>query len=74
MILLRYHYERGICTIPKSKTEKFIVENFQASLDKFNLDFEDFLALKNLNRDKRFFGFNWIGKVMPKNYPFKDEF
>ena len=71
-VLLRFHYERGIVTIPKSVTEKHILENFESQSEKFCLGYEEFAKLRSLNQNKRFFGFNWIGKVKPEMYPFHD--
>lgn len=71
-VMLRFHYERGICTIPKSKTPARIEENF-SSIKNLELDSEDWQILKEMNSNKRFFKFGWLAKASPENYPFGDD-
>lgn len=73
-IILRYHYERGIITIPKSCNPKHILENFKSTDENLELTYDEFQKLKDINENKRFFGQNWIGKVSPENYPYFDKF
>merc|ERR1712066_960341 len=56
-VILRYHFERGIATIPKSKTPSRIEENL-ASLNAISsLDADDWQKLRAMNENKRFFKF-----------------
>jgi diketogulonate reductase-like aldo/keto reductase len=73
-VILRYHYERGIATIPKSKTFSRIEENFQSLNAIKSLDANDWAKLKKLDENKRFFKFGWLAKASPENYPFLDDF
>jgi len=68
-VMLRYHYERGICTIPKSKTPARIEENLK-SIKSLELDAEDWRILKAMDSNTRFFKFGWLGKASPENFPF----
>lgn len=48
-ILLRWSIQHGFVTLPKSKTEEFILENFK--IFDFELEKDDMLILDSLNKD-----------------------
>lgn len=72
-VMLRYHYERGVCTIPKSKTPSRIEENLK-SIESLRLDADDWQKLKAFDENNRFFKFGWLGKASPENFPFNEPF
>merc|ERR1711981_1051799 len=69
-VILRYHYERGIATIPKSVTFSRIEQNFKSLTAIKALDSEDWKLLKNLDENKRCFAHKWLAEASGKNYPF----
>jgi diketogulonate reductase-like aldo/keto reductase len=54
-VILRWHYQNGIVTIPKSASNKRLLENI--SIFDFTLDAEEMGTIDGLNEDKRLLGF-----------------
>ncbi len=65
-ILIRYMMHIGVIPLPKSTTEKRIIENFEAQ--HFDLADEQIRVLAHLNRNYRYFKFPWA-----KGHPEFDE-
>jgi len=50
-IVLRWTLQKGCCIIPRSTSEKHIIENAPASLLSWKLSSEDMMLLDELNED-----------------------
>lgn len=69
-ILIRFHVQRNVVTIPKSVTPSRIIANFQVF--DFKLSDEDMAIISNFNRNWRFC--NIEGTSQLKEYPFHEEY
>ncbi|KAH1178059.1 hypothetical protein KIL84_011761 [Mauremys mutica] len=70
-VLIRFHIQRGIATIPKSITPARIVEN--AEVYDFHLTHKEIQTLEGLNCNTRFIKWNLLGMETHKHFPFSDK-
>ncbi|XP_067388471.1 1,5-anhydro-D-fructose reductase-like [Emydura macquarii macquarii] len=70
-VLIRFHIQRGIATIPKSITPSRIVEN--AQVYDFHLTDKEIQTLEGLNCNARFIKWNLLGMETHKHFPFGDQ-
>ncbi|XP_043359088.1 1,5-anhydro-D-fructose reductase-like isoform X2 [Dermochelys coriacea] len=70
-VLIRFHLQRGIATIPKSVTPSHIVEN--AEVYDFQLKHKEIQMLEGLNCNTRFIKWKLLGMETHKHFPFSDE-
>ncbi|XP_043392434.1 1,5-anhydro-D-fructose reductase isoform X6 [Chelonia mydas] len=70
-VLIRFHLQRGIATIPKSITPSHIVEN--AEVYDFQLTHKEIQTLEGLNCNMRFIKWKLMGMDTHKHFPFGDK-
>ncbi|CAM4702375.1 unnamed protein product [Lepidochelys olivacea] len=70
-VLIRFHLQRGIATIPKSITPSHIVEN--AEVYDFQLTHKEIQTLEGLNCNTRFIKWKLMGMDTHKHFPFGDQ-
>ncbi|TFK00031.1 Aldose reductase-related protein 2 [Platysternon megacephalum] len=70
-VLIRFHIQRGIATIPKSITPARIVEN--AEVYDFHLTRKEIQTLEGLDCNTRFIKWNLLGMETHQHFPFSDK-